>query len=743
MSSFYSVFKRSDLPKTTLFAMIQLKTNRTRSIVLTVLTFFVFHTTSAQNKATWIWYPGDFEIWLSNQVQTKRTERNASIPPFWQVFSHQVVVNFSKEVELAAPETIEATVEGQYNVTIDGRYVQSGIQHITVPAGKHNINLQVYNQVSPPAVFVEGKTINSGTTWTVETVHNNSDENMQGKVKDGHAGSWNFNSKADLPSQYKLATKEVKAATTTKGPHSVLVDFGEETIGFVQLKNLAGSGKITLYYGESLEEAMSLDSCETLDQYTIKDAKGDFTADHSRAFRFVNIQYDGAIDFNEVSMLYEYLPLQNRGAFNCSDEEVNKIWQVSARTLQLNTREFFLDGIKRDHWVWSGDAVQSYLMNYYSFFDNEAVKRSTWALRGAEPVQAHINTILDYSLYWFTGIYDYYQYSGDEQFLKSVYPRMVSLMDFVLKRRNSNGMVEGLPGDWVFLDWAPMEKEGELSAMQLLLARSLESMGICASLMKDEQKAAEYKKLSVDLRKKIIETFWDPQQQAFIHSRKNGIVNKQVTRYANMFAMMMGYIDSAKIEAVKTNVLMNDKVQKITTPYMRFYELAALAETGQQKYVLREMKDYWGGMLKEGATTFWEAYDPLEKGAARYAMYGRPFGKSLCHAWGASPLYLLGKYYLGVKPTTPGYAEYIVEPNLGGLKWMEGKVPTPQGDIAVYVTTTQIKISTAGGKGLLRFRSAKTPSTKNGVIRKVAANQYEVDMEQGKAYTISYTAVKQ
>jgi len=196
---------------------------------------------------------------------------------------------------------------------------------------------------------------------------------------------------------------------------------------------------------------------------------------------------------------------------------------------------------------------------------------------------------------------------------------------------------------------------------------------------------------------------------AFIHSRTNGQLNKQVTRYPNMFAMMFGYLDSAKTEAVKNNALMNDKVRKITTPYMRFYELAALAEIGQQTYVTKEIKDYWGGMLQEGATTFWEQYYPGEEGAARYAMYGRPFGRSLCHAWGASPLYLIGKYYLGVKPTKPGYSEYIVEPALGGLQWIEGTVPTPQGNISVSADTRQIKITTASGKGTLRFKSSKTP----------------------------------
>jgi hypothetical protein len=319
---------------------------------------------------------------------------------------------------------------------------------------------------------------------------------------------------------------------------------------------------------------------------------------------------------------------------------------------------------------------------------------------------------------------------------------MVTQMDFVLKRRDNNGMLAGLPGDWVFLDWAPMTKEGELSAIQILFARSLEAMAVCANLMRDDKSATLYNQLAVDLKKQILETFWDPQEQGFIHIRKNGQINTQVTRYPNIFAIMFGYLDSAKVAAVKNNVLMNDKVQKITTPYMRFYELAALAEIGQQAYVTKEMKDYWGGMLREGATTFWEQYYPGEKGTARYAMYSRPFGRSLCHAWGASPLYLLGKYYLGVKPLQPGYSEYLVEPALGGLQWIEGKVPTPQGDIAVSVTTSQIKINTPSGKGTLRFKSTRTPKSKNGQIISVGNNSFEMTLDSGKEYIVSYSASK-
>jgi hypothetical protein len=46
-----------------------------------------------------------------------------------------------------------------------------------------------------------------------------------GKDKNGFAGSWNFNSPNTPPSQYKLATKEIKAVETKRSQRSVLVRF--------------------------------------------------------------------------------------------------------------------------------------------------------------------------------------------------------------------------------------------------------------------------------------------------------------------------------------------------------------------------------------------------------------------------------------------------------------------------------------------------------------------------------------
>lgn len=705
---------------------------------------------TAQSKATWIWYPGDFEIWLSNNMQNRRTERGTFLPVFWKYDSHYPLMDFHKNFTLTAPEEVNIYAEGIYNVKLDGKPLEGAPKQITVPAGRHRINIKVFNQANVPAIYVSGKTIVSDTSWLV-TFEDKEWIDETGKTSDVsatkwlNAGSWHFNTPDQLPSACKLPVTAQSAVSTNKSNNGTLLDFGKETFGFIRLHGVQGTGNVTLYYGESKEEALHEKATETLDRLSFRQQqKRDSTMPLSKAFRYVNMVTSGDVTIDSVSMLYEHAGLKERGSFRCSDEEVNSIYDIARYTFELNTREFFIDGIKRDRWVWSGDAYQSYLMNYYLYFDSPTVARTMMALRGKDPVTSHINTIMDYTFYWFLGIYDYYLYTGDQSFIRQFYPRMQTMMEYCLGRRNKDGFMEGMPGDWIFIDWADgLSKKGEVSFEQLLLCRSLETMGLCADIAGEKGDAAKYNQYVIALKKQLFDQYWNEQQQALVHSRVDGLQTANVTRYSNMFAIFYDYFTPQQKEAVKHSVLLNDSIQQITTPYMRFYELEALCAMGEQSYVLKEMKDYWGGMLKLGATSFWEEYNPAKKGAEHYAMYGRPFGKSLCHAWGASPLYLLGKYYLGVKPTSPAYATYTVQPALGGLQWIEGKVPTPQGDIALYCSTKEIKITTVGGTGLLRFRSKTKPACKTGTINAKDNNWYELTMQPATSYVVTYQSVKE
>ena len=670
----------------------------------------------AGNKATWIWYPGDFEVWLGNIFNNRRTERGAMFPPFWKQDSHYVTVEFSKAFTLEEQETVTIACEGQYNLALDGKLLFGMPETFVVPAGEHKLNLKVWNQATPPALFIQGETIYTDSTW-LATYEDKLwiDENgtAHGSGIYVPAAHWNFDRIDTPPSSFHLEREErrpVSCRGTATG--GTLYDFGRETFGYLKVKGL--KGRVSIYYGESAEEALDKERCETLD-VLCEGGRLD-----SKAFRYVNIEKEDGAVYDEVLMDYEYNPTtvpdgMPSGSFRCSDEEINRIWEVAAYTMDLTTREFFMDGIKRDRWTWSGDAIQSYLMNYYLRFDTECVKRTIRQLRGKDPVTAHVNTIMDYTFYWFNSILDYYNYTGDKDFVREMWPRMVTLMDYVEGRLNADGMAEGQPDDWIFVDWVdfPMHKRGTLCFEQILFMKAMDTMAACAKLLGVK---SDYRVRSEVLRNKIKQTFWSYEQRAYLHAIEDGRMNRQITKFPNMFAILYGLSYEEERREIMQTVMLNPAIDPITTPYMRFYELETLCLMGHHQEVLKEMRDYWGGMLKEGATSFWEKYVPSETGTQHLAMYGRPYGKSLCHAWGASPVYLLGKYYLGVKPTKPGYEEYEVRPALGGLEWIEGTVPTPHGLIHVCMDRQQVKVRATEGTGWLvvgdrRIRIEKNQET--------------------------------
>ena len=664
---------------------------------------------SSMNKATWIWYPGDFEIWLGNIFNNRRTERGAMFPPFWKQDSHYVTVEFSKAFTLNHEEIITIVCEGQFNFALDGK-LQFPATTYRIPAGEHKLNLKVWNQATPPALFIEGDTIHTDSTWFA-TYEDKLwiDENgvAHGSGIYVPAASWHFNSPDTPPSSFHLERREFRPlhhdSIATNG---TLYDFGKETFGYLKIKGLQGT--VHIYYGESREEALDKEHCETLDVLT---SCRDLVVTHSKAFRYVYIEKNGGTTYDEVTMDYEFAPYDqlHSGSFRCSDEGINKIWDVAAYTMDLTTREFFMDGIKRDRWTWSGDAIQSYLMNYYLRFDTECVKRTIRQLRGKDPVTAHVNTIMDYTFYWFKSILDYYQYTGDVDFVREMWPRMVTLMDYVEGRLNVDGMAEGQSDDWIFVDWVdfPMHKRGTLCFEQILLMKAMETMALCAKLLGINK--SDYRVKSEELRNKIKQTFWSYDLKAYYHAIEDGQMNRQITKFPNMFAILYGLAYEEERCEIMKSVMLNPDIPAITTPYMRFYELETLCLDGLQTQVLQEMRDYWGGMLREGATSFWEKYVPSETGTQHLAMYGRPYGKSLCHAWGASPIYLLGKYYLGVRPTMPGYKEFEIRPSLGDLEWMEGDVPTPHGVIHVEMNRHQVKVLATEGSGMLFIAGQQIP----------------------------------
>jgi hypothetical protein len=186
---------------------------------------------------------------------------------------------------------------------------------------------------------------------------------------------------------------------------------------------------------------------------------------------------------------------------------------------------------------------------------------------------------------------------------------------------------------------------------------------------------------------------WD---RRLIHAARRYLPNTRThtftrLRQVNAMAVYSGVADAGERRAIYQRIFGpgSSAWKWVATPYGNNFVLDALANLGHIRQALNFIRYYWGGMIHQGATTFWEAYDPSwpKKHFHRYLWADNREGyfTSLCHGWSAGVTHWLTRYILGVRPMAAGFSRTLVEPHLGGLSWAAGRVPTPHGDIVLKV----------------------------------------------------------
>ncbi len=80
--------------------------------------------------------------------------------------------------------------------------------------------------------------------------------------------------------------------------------------------------------------------------------------------------------------------------------------------------------------------------------------------------------------------------------------------------------------------------------------------------------------------------------------------------------------------------------------------------------------------------------------------------------------------------------------DIGGLEWLEGTVPMPNGRVELSMDSDTIRIKSTAGNGTLRFRSTGTPSA-NGVDIKLTNREeryFEVMIQPNVEYIVRYVS---
>ena len=476
--------------------------------------------------------------------------------------------------------------------------------------------------------------------------------------------------------------------TTKYGKASVLLDFGKEIQGGVQIvRSISDDHSAAIFhlcFGESVSEAMSDVNAEestATNDHSVRDFEtavpwlGSAVIGET-GFRFLRIDLvskDVEVPVRAIRAVSRYRDIPWLGSFKCDDERINKIWETGAYTVHLNMQDYLWDGIKRDRLVWIGDMHPEVMTVNTVFGNHDVVRKSLDYVRDKTPASSWMNGICSYSLWWIIIQNHLYWYYGDKEYLSAQKAYLTELLRNVMK--NVDGNKENYK-DGRFIDWPTNDNPDAIHAgLQALTVRALEAGSELAGWLSEPALSRECKDVAARLK-------------TYVPDHKG---NKE----AAALLAIQGMIDGKTAK----NVIVKDGAKDFTS-FMGYYMLEALAKSGDYADAINLISAYWGKMLDLGATTFWEDFNYEDsKNAARIDEFV-PEGKfdihadggaycyvglrhSFCHGWASGPTAWLSQYILGVEPAEPGFRKVRIKPHLGNLKWVEGSFPTPYGVIHV------------------------------------------------------------
>lgn len=470
-------------------------------------------------------------------------------------------------------------------------------------------------------------------------------------------------------------------------PGGVLIDFGREINGgieiFTPLLPEKTPVRVRVRFGESAAEAMA-------------DLGGDENAGNDHAmrdlevtlpwlgrkrigdtgFRFVRIDsLDPAVPAH-ITGVRAYLRIRDipyLGSFRCSDPRLDSIWSTGAYTVHLNMQDYLWDGVKRDRLVWMGDMHPEVRAIAAVFGRNPVVEASLDLSRDVTPLPDWMCGISSYSMWWILIHEEWLRLYGDRDYLEQQRDYLVALLTHLADLVDADGR-EVMTGNR-FLDWPTAGNEPAIHAgLQSLLILTLDAGGRLSLELEESDLADRCDSTAARLRTHVPDHAGVKQPAALM--------------------VLAGLADPATTGRA---VLLKDGSAGLSTFY-GYYVLEALALAGNIQGGLDLIREYWGGMLDLGATTFWEHFDiawknqggridelPTGDAVDVHGSYGDHcyigYRHSLCHGWAAGPTAWLTEHVLGIRVVNP--RAVTLKPNLGDLDWAEGTYPTPLGILRV------------------------------------------------------------
>ena len=479
----------------------------------------------------------------------------------------------------------------------------------------------------------------------------------------------------------------------------LILDMGAEVFGYLEIELTCESGVvIDIAHGEHIFDGRvrcSIQGRNFADRYISKSGYQKWQMPIRRlGCRYIELHitnYAESLIIHYVGISPVAYPVIHRGRFRCSEEIYNRIYEVSKRTLELCMHEHYEDCPWREQALYAMDSRIQALCGYYAFgeydFPEESLRllgkglRDDGFLELTAPAEVPI-TIPCFSMVWITEILQHYFYSGNRKLVDEFLPQMKYMLNSYMSDIDKTGLMPILsdPKYWNYYEWSPgldgcvrTDEKTFHCCLNLFLLEAVDALGQICSLIGDRDAEHWYLK-GHELRKNIKQVFFDSERKLFKNSTSGR--DEQFSQLTQALALLQNICNPQQSSELKAVVANNVTLVPATLSMSMFVYEALLndpVEFGQ--FVLKDICRKWGYMLDQEATSFWETI----KGQADFDGAG-----SLCHGWSAVPVYIFQSHLLGVKPLTPGFKQFIVNPAMHLLDYAEGTVPTPSGDIKLH-----------------------------------------------------------
>jgi alpha-L-rhamnosidase len=476
-----------------------------------------------------------------------------------------------------------------------------------------------------------------------------------------------------------------------------IYDFGKEITAYPQLEieSLKTGIVLKLSTGERLNNDSTVNDIKRVDytdEYITKKGVQTWSPSTWRGFRYFSILRNDSVQIKNISALTRGYDLIDEGSFECSDALINKIWDIGRNTIKLCAQDTYMDTPWREQTQYiAGDS--RYLLKYAFYAFGESSKFLTkynilcgaqsqrWNKEGAIRSRYPTDWLLgpntsaylpDYELEWLIMVGEYYQYYGDKNLVKQVYPNMIKLINYMSKFvSKDHGLIKDTPG-WIVLDHPrnyPMDLKSEITAVNCLYYEALKQISFLAkSIMNDKINSKKYDNEAYLLKSNIHKWLWSNEKKLF----RDSFDSDKFSQQTQVYALLYDQVDDSQKENVIKYIISKDKSSEQSFAYYVLFSLF----NQEPDWALNYIRKYWGDQMNSpyfnGA--WHEAWD--------VAHWKGEVG-STSHAWSSGPTALLPQKVLGIEPIEAGWKSFTIKPTITDLSWAKGIVPSPKGNIDI------------------------------------------------------------